>query len=74
MATPVPVALQAEAAKPTFEERLARARQEARNIERFTYRLVSDAEAPGETEEARRLMALAIGLRRKLDAWRTNGE
>lgn len=46
-----------------------RAREQSRQIENLTYRLVSEAEGEEPVEEARRLMALAVGLRRKLDSW-----
>lgn len=58
----------------TRAELLERARLSSRHIERFAYRLVSEAEEPEAVEEARRIMALAVGLRRKLDSWRSHGQ
>lgn len=49
-------------------ELLTRARESVRYIERFAYQLVSEAEGAEAVEGARRTMALAVGLRRRLDA------
>lgn len=48
----------------------ARAREAVREVERFAYRILSDAETDGRVLEARSILRLAVGLRRKLDLWR----
>jgi len=50
--------------------RIARGRKAIRVVERLSYRLVSDAVGPDDIEEAKSVLRLTIGLRRKLDAWR----
>jgi len=46
-----------------------RARSGIREVERFAYRAVSDADNETDLVEAQTLMRLTVGLRRKLDAW-----
>lgn len=43
--------------------------QKARDIERFSYGLVGNAEEEGELKQARQVMRQAVGLRRMLEAW-----
>jgi len=50
--------------------RLARARTSIREVERFAYRIVSDATEEKRIEEAKSILRLTIGLRRKLDSWK----
>jgi len=61
-----------------LEELLDRARESSRHIERFTYRLVSSTQGAQAVQDAKRMMALAVGLRRMLDGWpnpwRRNGK
>lgn len=57
------------AAELTGEKRLEEARQHAREIERFSYRLVGNAEMEREVKRARDVMRQAVGLRRMLEAW-----
>ena len=45
------------------------ARWAIRDVERFAYRIVSDAEEIGELSKARNILRMAVGLRRKLDQW-----
>jgi len=49
--------------------RAAQARHAIREVERFAYRIVSDASDEVSIEEARSILRLAVGLRRKLDQW-----
>lgn len=58
------------AAELTSGTRLDDARQHAREVERFTYRLVGNAETEGEVKRARDVMRQAVGLRRMLEAWK----
>lgn len=44
------------------------ARSAIRDVERFAYRIVSESDQHSEYE-ARTILRLAIGLRRKLDRW-----
>lgn len=53
----------------TLEERLELARNAVRLVERFAYRIVSDAEGLNEVHAARDILRLTVGLRRKLDNW-----
>jgi hypothetical protein len=50
-------------------DRVEAARQQARDIERFCYRLVGGMETDEEIKKARGVLRLAVGLRRKLEAW-----
>lgn len=51
------------------DERLVKARIDVRMVERYAYRLVSEALEPEDVNEARAILSLAIGLRRKLDSF-----
>jgi hypothetical protein len=51
------------------ERRLAAARSDIRQVERFIYRELSAAEGDDEVTAARNLLRLAIGLRRLLDQY-----
>jgi hypothetical protein len=50
--------------------RAEQARQAVRVVERFAYRAVADAVEDGEVREARKVLRLAVGLRRMLDRWK----
>lgn len=54
----------------TAEDRLARAQQNAREIERFAMGAVDRAETEDDVRQARTILQIATGLRRKLEAWR----
>jgi len=54
----------------TPEQRLAAARSDIRQVERFVYRELSAAEGETEVLAARNLLRLAIGLRRLLDVYK----
>jgi len=41
-------------------------------VERFAYRIVSDASDPVEVVEAQTILRIAVGLRRKLDRWKAD--
>jgi hypothetical protein len=47
------------------------ARYHVRELERFAYRAVADAEAEQDVREARVLLRLSVGLRRKLDLFKS---
>jgi hypothetical protein len=49
---------------------VARARDAIRIVERFTYHAISVAETEEQVAEARSVMRLVVGLRRKLDGWK----
>ena len=51
------------------ERRLADARHQVREIERFVYRELSAAEGDDEVPAARNLLRLVVGLRRMLDTY-----
>jgi hypothetical protein len=50
---------------------LQKAREAIRVVERLAYGLVSEAEEKEDVEAAQLIMRLAVGLRRKLDTWRS---
>jgi phosphatidate phosphatase APP1 len=54
------------------DERNEWARNTVRQLERYAYRIVSDADDPQTVSEAQVIMRLVIGLRRKLDLWGTS--
>ncbi len=53
-----------------LEAKAASARSSIREVERFAYRIVSDADDPESVAEARVILRMSVGLRRKLDTWR----
>ena len=55
----------------TDEERLAQVRSAVRDVERYAYRELADAEGEVKVLEARQILRLAVGLRRLLDLRRT---
>lgn len=48
-------------------ERLKRARHAGRELHRFCFRELSEAQDPGTVMEVQSLLRLVVGLRRKLD-------
>jgi hypothetical protein len=46
------------------------ARYHVRELERFAYRAVADAVGDDIVQEARVILRLSVGLRRKLDLWK----
>ena len=63
---------QAKTLQADLEQRAAGARSSIRSVERFAYRIVSDALKPEEVAEAASILRLAVGLRRKLDKWQAS--
>jgi len=53
----------------SLDSLVARARSGIREVERFAYRAVSEADNEKSLVDAQTLMRLVIGLRRKLDSW-----
>jgi hypothetical protein len=60
--------------EPSCSDLLDRSLTAVRDIERFAYRAVSVAETKDEVFKARTVLQIVKGLRRKLEAWRGNGE
>jgi hypothetical protein len=63
------VSAETKSLESDLAQRAADARSAVRNVERFAYRIVSDALKPSEVAEAASILRLAVGLRRKLDLW-----
>lgn len=51
-------------------DRVAMARHQVRELERFAYRVLGDATSEDKVHEARTILRLSVGLRRKLDLWK----
>ena len=52
---------------PTADDRLKLVRSAVREVERYAYRELSEAEGEEQAREARQILRLAVGLRRMLD-------
>jgi hypothetical protein len=55
---------------PQMADRVQRATHAVRELERFAYRLVSEAVETDAVVQAQTILRLTVGLRRKLDALR----
>jgi hypothetical protein len=54
-------------------ERLDNAVSQAHQIERFAYYAVSEAKNEEDEQQARAVLQIVTGLRRKLELWRSHG-